>query len=61
MKNKKEKQKKKEAQILIRLDESMRDEFAAACADLDTTASREIRRFIKRFLNRYEKGELHDD
>jgi len=60
VKSKKEKKNKKEAQILIRLDETMRDEFSAACADLDTTASREIRRFIKRFLARYEKGELDD-
>ncbi len=60
MNGKKSKSKKKEAQLLIRLESSMRDEFSAACDDLDTTASREIRRFIKRFLVRYEKGELDD-
>jgi hypothetical protein len=58
--NKKSKKKKKEAQLLIRVDATMRDDFSAACDELDTTASREIRRFIKGFLTRYEKGELDE-
>lgn len=57
-KKKKAKRAKKEAQLLIRLDVEMRDEFSAACEELDTTASREIRRFIKKFLSSYDKGEL---
>ena len=58
MSKKKSKRGKKDAQLLIRLDMAMRDEFAGACDELDTTASREIRRFIKQFLIRYESGEL---
>lgn len=58
----KEKQKKsrKDAQLVLRLEKDLRDDFVDACQDLDTSAAREVRRFIKRFLRRYEKGELHD-
>ena len=52
--------KNKDAQLVLRLNRGLRDEFVAACKDLDTTAAREIRRYIKRFLKRYEKGELDD-
>jgi hypothetical protein len=58
----KEKQKKsrKDAQLVLRLDKALRDRFVDACQDLDTSAAREVRRFIKRFLQRYDKGELDD-
>ncbi len=58
----KEKQKKsrKDAQLVLRLEKDLRDDFVDACQELDTSAAREVRRFIKRFLRRYEKGELHD-
>jgi hypothetical protein len=59
-KDKDKKKKNKDAQLVLRLPSEMRDEFVAACKDLDTTAAREIRRHIKRFLKRYEKGELDD-
>ena len=58
-KNKKDK-KNKNAQLVLRLNRELRDDFVAACKDVDTTAAREIRRYIKRFLKRYEKGELED-
>lgn len=51
---------KKEAQLVIRLDKDLRDKFVAACQDIDTSASREMRRFMKRFLARYERGELDE-
>ncbi|MBT7953152.1 MAG: hypothetical protein HN764_16100 [Gammaproteobacteria bacterium] len=51
---------KKEAQLVIRLDAKMRDQFVAACQDMDTSASREIRRFIKRFQRKYENGDFED-
>lgn len=57
-KNKKNKKAKKDAQLVLRLDKATRDSFVDACQELDTTAAREVRRFIKRFLRRYEKGEL---
>lgn len=56
----KEKKKNKDAQLVLRLDSEMRDNFVRACKDMDTTAAREIRRYIKRFLKRYEKGELEE-
>ncbi len=59
-KPKKKEKKNKDAQLVLRLNRELRDEFVAACKDLDTTAAREIRRYIKRFLKRYEKGELDD-
>ncbi len=52
------KNKKKDAQLVLRLDKEMRDQFIDACKDLDTSAAREVRKFIKKFLKRYEKGEL---
>ena len=52
------KRKKKDSQLLIRLDSTMRDEFAVACDELDTSASREIRRFIKQFLVQYNERDV---
>lgn len=56
----KEKKKKKDAQLVLRLDGELRDRFLDACQELDTSAAREVRRFIKRFLKRYDAGELDD-
>lgn len=56
----KEKKKGKDAQLVLRLNRELRDEFVRVCKELDTTAAREVRRYIKRFLKRYEKGELDD-
>jgi len=58
----KEKQKKsrKDAQLVLRLDKELRDRFVDACQELDTSAAREVLRFIKRFLRRYDKGELDE-
>lgn len=52
--------KKKNAQLVLRLDKDLRDRFIDACQDLDTSAAREVRKYIKRFLKRYDKGELED-
>ncbi len=51
---------KKESQLVIRLEKDLRDRFVDACQELDTSASREIRRFMKGFLREYDKGE-HED
>lgn len=59
-KNKKKKKSKKDAQLVLRLNKDLRNRFVDACQDLDTTAAREVRRFIKRFLKRYDKGELDE-
>jgi hypothetical protein len=58
-KPKKEK-KKKNAQLVLRLNKDLRDRFVDACQDLDTSAAREVRRFIKKFLKRYEDGEFDE-
>jgi hypothetical protein len=57
---KKNQKKKKDAQLVLRLQKDTRDRFVDACRDLDTTAAREVRRFIKRFLKRYDSGELEE-
>ena len=48
--NKKNKKSKKDAQLVLRLDREMRDRFKDACQDLDTSAAREVRKFIKQFI-----------
>ena len=60
MKKKKKVKQKKEAQLVVRLEHELRDQFVEACQDLDTSASRELRRFMKRFVKRYEQGEFDD-
>ncbi len=46
---------KKDSQLVLRLDKTQRDAFVDLCKDLDTSAAREIRRFIRGFLK--EHGE----
>jgi len=42
--------KKKDSQLILRLDKEERDAFVELCKDMDTSAAREIRRFIRHFL-----------
>ena len=56
----KKEKKKKNAQLVLRLNRDLRDRFVEACQDLDTSAAREVRRFIKKFLKSYENGEFDD-
>ena len=49
-KAKKKKPPKKDSQLLIRINSEERDAFIALCEDLDTSAAREIRRFIRGFV-----------
>jgi hypothetical protein len=51
---------KKDSQLVIRLSAEQRDEFIALCEELDTSAAREIRRFMKRFVAEH-KNESSDD
>ncbi|MHA7872622.1 MAG: hypothetical protein ACX939_09760 [Hyphococcus sp.] len=52
MTSKKEKKnnKKKDSQLVIRINADERDAFVSLCEALDSSASREIRRFMKRFV-----------
>ena len=43
------KKKHKNSQLVIRINENERDEFVSLCDELDTSAAREIRRFIRKF------------
>ena len=56
----KKNKKKKDAQLVLRLQKDTRDRFVDACQDMDTTAAREVRRFIKRFLKRYDRGDFDE-
>jgi len=44
------------AKLVVRIEADLRDEFMEACREQDTTASREIRRFIRDFLRKGEKS-----
>ncbi len=41
---------KKNSQLVLRLDKDERDAFVELCRELDTSAAREIRRFIRGFM-----------
>ena len=46
----KERGDKKDSQLILRLDKSERDAFVRRCKEMDTTAAREIRGFIRKFM-----------
>ena len=56
MAKKKEADKDNKAKLVVRIEADLRDEFVEACREQDTTASREIRRFIRDFLRKGEKS-----
>ncbi|MDF1660931.1 MAG: hypothetical protein P1V97_04135 [Planctomycetota bacterium] len=49
-KGKKKKANKKDSQLVIRINGDERTAFVDLCEDLDTSAAREIRRFIRDFI-----------
>ena len=51
----KEKKKKKNSQLIIRLNKEEKDAFIDLCEDLDTSAAREVRHFIRKFLKQNEE------
>ncbi|MCW8826672.1 MAG: hypothetical protein OQK78_09645 [Gammaproteobacteria bacterium] len=52
----KKKRNKKDSQLLIRINGEERDRFVDLCDELDTSAAREIRRFIREYLQQSENG-----
>lgn len=56
-KPKKEKLNKKDSQLLIRISSTEREQFVHLCEQLDTTAAREIRQFIRGFLKKHQPVE----
>ena len=49
-KHKAEGKNKKGSQLVLRLDKAERDAFVSLCEQLDTSAAREIRRFMREFV-----------
>ena len=47
---------KKNSQLVLRLDKEDRDAFVERCKEMDTSAAREIRRFIREFMKENGKG-----
>lgn len=45
---------KKDSQLIIRINREERDEFVELCEHLDTSAAREVRRFIRKFVKEQE-------
>lgn len=44
----------KDSQLIIRINKAEKDRFVDLCDDLDTSAAREIRHFIRRYLKEHE-------
>ncbi|CDT43479.1 hypothetical protein [Vibrio coralliirubri] len=47
---KKNKANAKDSQLIIRINSELKDSFISLCDDMDTSAAREIRQFIKKFV-----------
>lgn len=56
-KPRKVKSNKKDSQLLIRISSAEREQFVELCEQLDTTAAREIRQFIRKFIKKHEPTE----
>ncbi len=52
------KDKKKGSQLVLRLDKAERDAFVSLCERLDTSAAREIRRFMREFVSANAASDL---
>lgn len=52
--------KNKDAQLLVRINKDQKDQFIALCNELDTSSSKEIRKFIKRFVNKHKSKSTGD-
>ncbi|MEM8773907.1 MAG: hypothetical protein AAGF53_02675 [Pseudomonadota bacterium] len=52
---KKEKRKRaeKNSQLVLRVNKEERNQFVELCHDMDTTAAREIRGFIRKFIKKH--------
>lgn len=50
----------KDGQLVIRVNKTDRDEFIALCDDLDTSAAREIRTFMKRFVQEHKQEDADE-
>ncbi|MEP3045953.1 MAG: hypothetical protein ABJL55_13325 [Roseibium sp.] len=55
-KREKTKKSKKDSQLVIRINSVERDQFVDLCDELDTSAAREIRGFIREFLRNNQRS-----
>jgi len=46
----------KDSQLIVRIKKAERDRFVELCEALDTSAAREVRRFIRDFMAAHDKG-----
>ena len=58
---KSKKKNQKDSQLVMRLPKGERDAFVSLCKDLDTSAAREIRRFIRGFLREHDRSTENTD
>ncbi len=49
------KKSKKDSQLVIRINSAERDRFVDLCDELDSSAAREVRNFIREFLRKHER------
>lgn len=54
---KSKKKSRKSSQLVIRLEREERDAFVSLCDELDTSAAREIRHFMRKFVEKHRKKE----
>ena len=54
-KKKHPKYKSKDSQLIIRINKQERDDFVQLCEALDTSAAREIRRFIRQYVKEHNE------
>ncbi len=52
-KSKRNRSRKKDSQLVVRINQQERDQFIEICDDMDTSAAREVRRFIREFLKEH--------
>ena len=60
-KRKKKNSGKKDSQLVIRINKEERDEFLELCNDIDTSAAREVRKFIRKFVAKHEDEQALDE
>lgn len=51
------KKNRKDSQLILRIPKEEREAFVDLCDDLDTSAAREIRRFIRQFIDSHGKSQ----
>ncbi|MBT1064809.1 hypothetical protein KJY73_14550 [Bowmanella sp. Y26] len=57
MPNKDKKKKKKDSQLLIRIDKEMRNTFIELCENHNSTAARELRSFIQSYIEQHQAAD----